>query len=324
VAGTLFNVAGSTCNDGAYTVVSSVFNGTNTIVTVTGPIACNTGDGAIEDIQYCEPAVDPCDPCIPAPCFQTVHVLIENQDTGQIIFDQTFVAVSNNYLVNFLHTIISFGTYHILIEACDCFGCRKCEWFLEACFQYEIKKSGCHMYNIFDNQLTPTKINTVVITNQSGTYSVTYTFDTSITNFLPIGLPADGIYTVTISNSLTSDVQSFVIFDFCDFITCYRKLILELFCNEGDPCCKECNEEEKRRMEQLRGELNKMIALAGTLFAFIERDRIIHLGVFTMDECRELDLQLISDIFDKLNEITFRCGECKKTTLITPSPCPTC
>lgn len=324
VPGTIFDVVGSTCNNGTYTVVSAVFNGTNTIITVIGAVPCVTPDGTIENIQYCQLAPDPCDPCIPTPCFQTVHVLIENQDTGQVIYDQTLPAVNNNFLVNLLHTITTFGTYHILIEACDCFGCRKCEWFLEACFQYEIKRIGCHQYNVIDNQLTPTKINTVTVTNQDGSYTATYTFDTSITNFVPIVTPEDGIYTVTISNNLTSDVQTFVIFDFCDLIACYRKLILDLFCNEADPCCKECNDEQKRKMEEQRAELNKMVALAGTLFAFVYRDQITHLGVFTMDECRELDLQMISDIFDKLNEITFRCGECKKTTPITPSPCPTC
>jgi hypothetical protein len=218
----------------------------------------------------------------------------------------------------------TYGTHEIKIEACDCFGCDNCVFLIDACTQYKITKNKCNEYTFTDNDTTTPKILTIVVANLDGTYSQTYTMDTSITNTLIITLPGDGVYTVTITNNLTDDIVVLPLVELCQLNNCIKKLILEIMCNEKDPCCKECNEQEIERLRQLRYEMNKIIALYFTLQALLKKHEIDFTGVFTMDECHSQALSEINDIFVKLNAITLRCGECKQSTEVQAKPCTTC
>jgi hypothetical protein len=311
VNGASFIISGSTCNDGAYTVVTSMFDGTYTQITVTGPIPCSTPDGTLTIIQNS--------------CPPSIVLTVTNLDTGQVILSNAYPVNPGDCVYDVQQIIMStYGTHEIKIEACDCFGCDNCVFLIDACTQYKITKNKCNEYTFTDNDTTTPKILTIVVANLDGTYSQTYTMDTSITNTLIITLPGDGVYTVTITNNLTDDIVVLPLVELCQLNNCIKKLILEIMCNEKDPCCKECNEQEIERLRQLRYEMNKIIALYFTLQALLKKHEIDFTGVFTMDECHSQALSEINDIFVKLNAITLRCGECKQSTEVQAKPCTTC
>jgi hypothetical protein len=111
-----------------------------------------------------------------------------------------------------------------------------------------------------------------------------------------------------------------VLYDLCDMANCIKKLILDLFCNEDDPCCNDCDPAKQKAKELYRNELNKLNALYSTFSMMIEKEKADYLNVFTMDSCRELMITEIQSVFSKINEITKRCGDCDpKTNVTTPS-----
>ena len=111
-----------------------------------------------------------------------------------------------------------------------------------------------------------------------------------------------------------------VIYDLCDMAACIKKLILDLFCNENDPCCNDCDPAKQKQKELYRNELNKLNALYSTFSMMIAKEQADYLNVFTMDSCREMMIAEIQSVFTKINEITKRCGDCDpKTNVTTPS-----
>lgn len=313
--GSTFSVSGSTCNDGSYVIASTSYDSvtnTTTIFTV-GAVPCATVDGSI--------TVDTSQDL----CTAFATLVITNTVTGAEIVNVTYNPVGGFIYLNYCFTIADFGDYQISLTWGDCFDTINCTINVSACQQYVITKTGCHLYVITDSHSAAGKIDTVLISNFSGTYTAEYEIDLSQGNTLNITLPGDDVYTVTITDNLTSNTFTDIIYDFCDLIACYRKMILDIFCNEKDPCCKECNQQELNDIQFKRDELNKLNALAGSLFAYIHRDKITHMGIFTIDECRVTDIQMIMDISDKIRQILERCGECGKTiTTSSPTPCTTC
>ena len=113
------------------------------------------------------------------------------------------------------------------------------------------------------------------------------------------------------------ETHSEVIYDLCDMAACIKKLILDLFCNENDPCCNDCDPAKEKDKELYRNELNKLNALYTTFSMMIEKEKADYLNVFTMDSCREMAISEIQGLFKKINEITKRCGDCNQKTNIT-------
>ena len=312
--GLSIEILNSTCNDGTYLIASTSYDSVlnQTTIFVTAAVPCATADGTLfVDTEKVD-------------CLAFATLVITNTVTGEEITNTTYNPVGGFVYLNFCFTIVNFGSYSVSLTWGDCFDTLDCTIEINACQQYTIVKTACHEYLITDSNSATGKIDTIIVANFSGSYNQTYTLDLSQGNTLAITLPSDDVYTVTITDNLTSNVFTDVIYDFCDLITCYRKLILDLFCNEKDPCCKECNQKQLAELQFKRDELNKLNALAGTLFAYIHRDKITHMGIFTIDECRVTDIQMIMDISDKIKEILERCGECGKTTTTTTTPCTTC
>jgi len=315
--GVTFVVTGSPagCNDGTWTVLSSSYDPiTNTTSIITNEnITCSDIGGTITVTQNVD-------------CPRNVHLNIVNSVSGEVIIDADVALVGNWAYVNYCFTISSFGDYVVTLSASDCFESYTCQHTIAGCQQYSITKTDCHKYLIQDNANPASgKIDTVTVSNLDGSYVATYTIDFSTSMSVEVTLPEDGVYTVTITDNLTSNSFQDVIFDLCDLLVCSKKLILDIFCNEKDPCCKECDQKRINAMKLQRAEVNKLIALTGTLLAYINRQKINYMGIFTIDQTRSLDLTMIMDIFTKINTITDRCGECKKAMpSATSSICKTC
>lgn len=320
--GCAFTITFSDCgNDGIYTSGSYTYDPiTNTtIIVVVEPLTCDTEGINWGIITYTED-IGLCPQCVP-----TATVVITNLVTGEIILNETHTATLNWIYINDCVTLTTFGDYSIVLTANDCFETKICEYKVSACQQYTIVKTDCHKYLITDTSVNvPTKINTIIVSNFSGSYTETYEMVIANGNTLEIILPQDDVYTITITDNLSTTTFTDVIYDFCDLITCYRKLVLDIFCNEKDPCCKECDAAALHAIDFKRNELNKLNALAGSLFAYIHRDKIVYLGIYSVEDCRITDIQMIADLASKINEILDRCGECQKSKVIVSTPCSTC
>lgn len=311
LAGATFFVSSSTCNNGLYIVVNSVFDGTYTQIFVTAAIPCTTADGIITiSANSCSPSV-------------VLNVV--NTDTGLVLYNFAYPVSPGGFVYESVNLILTdYGTHEITITACDCFGCVVCTYILDTCAQFKICKNACYDYTIIDYDVTTPKINTITITNLDGSYTMVYTMDTSITTQLSIVLPADGIYTVTITNNLTDDEAVYNIVELCALNECFKSLILEIMCNEKDPCCKECDDMTLRKQAALRFEMNKIVALYFMLQALLKRHYIDFTGVFIGDSCSSQDLKDINNAFMTLNELTRRCGKCQQSVSPSVKPCTNC
>jgi hypothetical protein len=314
-----FDVTGSTGNDGSYVVISSVYDSLSdtTTISVTTAVVSSVADGAVGNFSTCSNAN------------RQVHVVITNLDSGLIVLDQIITDVSNTYVISQMiaYTLIAYGKYQISYTASDCFSSVNQLVVLQICFNYKIDKTDCHVYNITDNDTSGPafgKIDTVTITNQDSTYSQVFTIDTSVVNFVTVTFPKDGIYKAVITNNLSSDVITMPIYDLCDTIACTKKLILDILCNEADPCCTDCSDATKRKKEVQRAEMNKIIALGSILIAEIRVDELNNLGVFVFDSVRELNFEQMTSTFASLDAIIDRCGECKKNLINPVTPCLNC
>lgn len=317
VDGIEITITDSTCNDGPYTIQSYSYDPVTNTTTlfVDNLLSCSTGDGTINvstSQENCQ-------------AFATLVVL--NTVTGEEIINESYSPTGQYIFLNECFTIPSIGDYSITLTYGDCFQQYTCSAILKACFEYKYTLTSCHKYKISDEgQCSSGKISTLVITNLDNSYNQTFTIDCTTTNFVDVEFLQDGIYTVTITNNLTSDIYTLVIYDLCDIIACYKALILDIFCNEADPCCKDCNEARKEKLKLQRAEVNKLVALMGYLIAYIEKDRLSYIGIFTMDECRMLNIQEIQSIFTKIKTVTDRCGECssKVVPAQNSTPCKSC
>lgn len=310
-------ITNSTCNDGSYTILSYVYDPVTNTTTLTldNPLACSTGDGTINvstNQENCQAFAD---------------LVVINTSTGEEIINESYTPTGQYIFLNECFTIPSIGNYSILLTYGDCFEQHSCNILLKACFEYKYTLTSCHKYKISDEgQCSSGKISTLVITNLDNSYNQTFTIDCTTSNFVDVEFPQDGIYTVTITNNLTPDIYTLVVYDFCDILACYKALILDIFCNEADPCCKDCDNARKEKLKLQRAEVNKLIALMGYLIAYIEKDRLSYIGIFTMDECRMLNIQEIQSIFTKIKTVTDRCGECssKVVPAQNSTPCKSC
>lgn len=245
---------------------------------------------------------------VDCPC--NVVVRIEDVTTQTVIYDTQFDCV--DFYVNQALSIAipSSGELHTTITVNSCEGSTVCNYWFNACKQYSTT-SDCHTHEIRDNEVTPSKINYVTITSYTDDdYSWTGEFDTSITPTLTFLAPNDDMYLVTITNSLDDSISTEVIYDLCDYTECYRKLVLEVYCNAGDPCCTDCDKARKAELEQLRYELNKLIALSEPLMRAVFYDQTTFFMLDAMDATRAQAIAEAANVWSSVKDIISRCGEC--------------
>lgn len=139
-----------------------------------------------------------------------------------------------------------------------------------------------------------------------------------------INIPNQGVYIVGIKDSggtlMTDETwedpnsydEFLVIYEYCQLTNCFQYLADQILCS-NDPCAEICNPCDQSKIlldRNNRLEINKMIALFGTLLGMINAERVKYLGVYDMDVTRADFVSKIGMYFVKINEISIRCGIC--------------
>jgi len=324
--GSTFDIADSTGNNGTYTVtnVTQVHVGPNDITTiyVSTPIPDATADGVA--LSSSCTGVD-----------RTVDVTILDGDTLNVIQTWHYDDSADLFLITatIAYVFASYQNLKVIYTAADCFNSVTRTYDLRACINYSIKKTCCHEYLFTDSDTTSVgKISVITVTNINGTYRKVYTLDIG-SSTINIILPEDGIYNISVTNNLSTVVISFPLYDLCDLVYCLRHMILEVLCNDDNPC-DECgssiapvefplhhhrehklpNNYRKMTSEQRRGELNKVIALGSQLLAQVKYQELTSIGINYPNSQIHLKMVRINSIFERINAIIARCGHCKGTT----------
>jgi hypothetical protein len=311
------------------TVVTSSYNGSYTSVTLT----INSGLIVNNKEYFCYNFTSPatgevtCVSCVPQFCSFGVTINLVDRDSGDIINTQTYNGLDDNSYVivpNYSYTLSQQGNYYIDVIATDCCNTVSCRVNFSVCYNYSLVKTACHNYRLTDSQVIPSKVNTVTISNMDGSYTDSFTFNTATSDYVDIIVPKDGVYQIAITNDVfTNSVVTFTLYDFCDILSCYKKLFLYVYCREKDPCCENCEPKQLEEYRKKRYEMEKLLALGGILFGYLYKNSIDAYGSLIATGAEEFTPQEINEIFKKINEITFRCGECDKDKPVVP-PCLTC
>lgn len=266
-------------DDGAYKVEIRIYNA-NTLVDV---VALTIVDATAEDLAYIE-ALDYT--WLPA-------------DPGLFTFEITLTPGRQ-----LTPAVWTYYPEEALVETFD----------LALCPFTDLTKIACYEYLLYrPSGLTVPAVGTiydVVLTNLDESLTVTYEWDVYTYDSIRLMLPEDGVYLLVITNQADAlDTYSFPIYEFCQLEYCFRNLVLKLWCTDAlTPCCDDCDENATKQALAIRAYLNKIIALMGSLLAYVYSDRIAFLGINCADSCRQLDMTKISNLLTKINETTKECG----------------
>ena len=189
------------------------------------------------------------------------------------------------------------------------------------CEDFTITRTGCASFLIDDNVAVGYERTVDIYAfgeYPDGTPEETFTMDTGEAQ-LPLDLTTytDGVYMVKITYTILTDVYTYwyVVYKLCDLISCLKLLINGILCREWDPCCEECDAATIESYRRKRLEINKMIAMAGIIFANVHSDLSSYLGISSEIESDRLNLiSLTSAMIDKMVIIVERCGECDGAT----------
>ena len=123
----------------------------------------------------------------------------------------------------------------------------------------------------------------------------------------------DAIYGINTLDSITSQYEFYVVYDYYNIRSCAEKLIIKILCD--DSCCDDCKEED-------RYTLNKMLALFQTYFMYLQKEYGGFNTIFaSLTPSRLQDLFTIDTHMKSMNknclaatgcgEVTSNCGGCK-------------
>jgi len=177
----------------------------------------------------------------------------------------------------------------------------------------------CKTWRVCDNS-SNTEIKRITIFDYNGNYISTTTIDPVVSLCVNIILPDSGVYIVGIEweadvldSTDISQYNSFlVIYEYCQLQHCAQYLIDQVLCS-NDPCsevCNPCNQDAIIRQQNARTELNRLVALFGTLIAMINAERIKYLGYYSYNATRADFVSKIGILMLQVNEISIRCGIC--------------
>lgn len=174
-----------------------------------------------------------------------------------------------------------------------------------------IKKTACHAYSL--TFLGVGGVFTGVVKTYEGTILENITEqDDSIT------LPNDGVFFIEITYDTTT--EKYVVYDFCDLLTCVSGIIQGLWCKDEE-CCVNCDEKEDSKK---RHTLNKIMAAHMNLNAIIYKNQVNFLGLSCVTAN---DLKNVADVYQlqkTLKGLLDNCGECKGAKIYNSKPCKTC
>lgn len=112
---------------------------------------------------------------------------------------------------------------------------------------------------------------------------------------------------------------------FCNLINCLHKLSLEYLCFEDDPCCKECNEEDKALRENKAYHVQKLSTLLNLFIMLSDSYYSAYGWYYNTAEEALCDLKRIDDLIVEIRLLSKKCGidECAKPP-VSVNPCKTC
>lgn len=213
-----------------------------------------------------------------------------------------------------------------------------------------IYQIACHSFRV-DYSSLPTTLNIAIsVWNLDMTERISCLIIPagSTDTYADVTTPTDGVYIIeygyqldqTSTNCDINYEEMFVqypVYDFCNALVCYNALVQILLCNELDPCCRNCDPDFIEKRKIYREELNKMMALMFQLYALLNIEQLDFVGYniiyqqisqnvyepFSID--RNLILDRIQDVIEKLSEITGRCGDCDgPRENLSNKPCTNC
>lgn len=298
-SGTIYTVATATYDTGGdITTVTTTENcqDNNAIVTVQNYTACGCGASVVvTDIG------------------QNVDVLTQN-----------FTCINNQVQQDFTWIVPQYGLYRIVIQFVDCGSTRTCTYWFKTCDKYTVENIDCHQYRLNlhrpDNMpLTAQTTHVRIKDLKDGSMLLEGDFTDVQFPFIVKGAE-DTVYTMEFTGPDTIK-QTEVIIDSCVILMCRKKMVLEQFCGDDDPCdndCEDSDENDQRRLEITRvGML--MDELQNQVYTYRQR----WTGLPLYSASKQADTQLIADLIGVIRETALRCGACSPPTT-SSDPCPTC
>lgn len=185
---------------------------------------------------------------------------------------------------------------------------------VEACKEFILVKKACNgqhciMLNV-DDTTSDLRYTITTYTGESEIAATEFEPDADTACFT---LTDDNVYIISIeryNGSEWEEVFTEPIYEYCKLKTCATYLFDSVLCNEFDPCCDNCDEDTVNKQSRQRLMLNQLIALYGTLMAYINEESIDYLNIVTVDEDRLTYIERIGQYMDKVKAILERCELC--------------
>lgn len=153
------------------------------------------------------------------------------------------------------------------------------------------------------------------VTDYNGNTEIdTTNWDLGTVNYVDITVSEDKVYIITIENEIAGvweEVAQIPLYEYCKTKTCFTYAVDKILCNEWDPCCDNCDDEAILKKERQRLMINQLIALYGTLYAYIHEDSVEYLDIMNIDQDRSTFLGRISSLMEKIVSILERCELCQ-------------
>ncbi len=306
--GSTFQVNPST---NIYTVASSSYDSNADLTTVV----------TVEDCAEGVPmeSVDTNTGCV-CNAVVTVTDLINNVVVDTVAYPCVDGYISNTYT----WVIPQEGRYLVTIVASYCGEERTCTYHLKACGEYIFREAACHGFDITIQRAqvpSPVPTHTIVIEDMATGAELVNTTVSETALPYRFTSPGDGVYKVTVSNTLSTTEVVGYIFDLCDTRTCREKLVKDLFCSCDDPCAgTECAETAER--DNKRYLIQRVMLMWSELEAAVFTYRFQFLGIPTHTAERDAKIQDIALLVEKLQDVAATCGVCNDGD--TESECTSC
>jgi len=113
-----------------------------------------------------------------------------------------------------------------------------------------------------------------------------------------------GIINVSYSTTAYNYNVNYQTINDCSLANCASKMLLDKFCHDTDPCCRECDDYERNKKEKANEMMNKAIGLI-TTYSLAKQAYFFN--------CDSTMLPGIESLLEDINDVLIRCQICPKT-----------